>query len=479
MGVAVSSWRLANAVAREGQLGVVSGTGLDHVIARRLQIGDPGGHVRRAIAHFPCRATAQRALDKFYVEGGVGPNGKFASPAMPRIDPTPENAAYTVLSNFCEVWLAREGHDGVVGINLLEKIQIPNLASIYGAMLAGVDYVLMGAGIPSQIPGMLDRFAENQPANHRIPLEDLPGGEGTALMTFDPAAVFPTLPPAPRRPKFLAIISSAVLAQALLKRANGRIDGFVVERPTAGGHNAPPRGAVKLNERGEPIYGERDEVDFPKLAAMGLPFWLAGSAGSPQQLAAARALGAVGIQVGTAFAFCDESGLDPEIKMAVLDQVAQGRADVFTDPLASPTGFPFKVILQPGTLSEEQYYDARTRICDLGYLRTMYRKQDGSLGYRCPAEPIEDYVKKGGDIADTEGRKCLCNGLLANIGLGQLRPDGRRELPLLTAGDDLVRLGEIMPSGSRQYSARHVINYLLSNPEGQAVGSASQAAHQS
>ena len=37
MGIAVSSWRLASAVARAGQLGVVSGTALDLVLARRQQ----------------------------------------------------------------------------------------------------------------------------------------------------------------------------------------------------------------------------------------------------------------------------------------------------------------------------------------------------------------------------------------------------------------------------------------------------------
>jgi len=35
MGVGVSSWWLAQAVARTGQLGVVSGTALDAVLARR------------------------------------------------------------------------------------------------------------------------------------------------------------------------------------------------------------------------------------------------------------------------------------------------------------------------------------------------------------------------------------------------------------------------------------------------------------
>ena len=36
MGAGVSNWRLAQAVAKLGQLGVVSGTALDLVLARRL-----------------------------------------------------------------------------------------------------------------------------------------------------------------------------------------------------------------------------------------------------------------------------------------------------------------------------------------------------------------------------------------------------------------------------------------------------------
>ena len=72
MGVAVSSWRLARAVAQAGQLGVVSGTAADTVMARRLQQGDPGGHVRRALEAFPYPAMARRVIDQFFVDGGVG-----------------------------------------------------------------------------------------------------------------------------------------------------------------------------------------------------------------------------------------------------------------------------------------------------------------------------------------------------------------------------------------------------------------------
>lgn len=81
---------------------------------------------------------------------------------------------------------------------------------------------------------------------------------------------------------------------------------------------------------------------------------------------------------------------------------------------------------------------------DLGYLRHAYKREDGTLGYRCPSEPIEDYVEKGGDLAETRGRKCLCNGLMANIGLAQRRPTGYVEQPLVTTRDDLQVLAELV-----------------------------------
>src|SRR5690606_19017775 len=83
----------------------------------------------------------------------------------------------TMLANFVEVYLAKEGHSNPVGINLLTKVQMPNLASLYGAMLAGVDYVLMGAGIPREIPGVLDAFSEHRPASLKLDVDDMPPGE--------------------------------------------------------------------------------------------------------------------------------------------------------------------------------------------------------------------------------------------------------------------------------------------------------------
>ena len=126
---------------------------------------------------------------------------------------------------------------------------------------------------------------------------------------------------------------------------------------------------MNFDTRGQPIYGERDVVDLEQLKTLGLPFWLAGSTGMPQVLASALEHGAAGIQVGTLFAYSRESGLTPEIKSAILETVRSNQAQVFTDPLASPTGFPFKVVDLPGSLSDPEAYAARTRVCDLGYLR--------------------------------------------------------------------------------------------------------------
>jgi nitronate monooxygenase len=177
-----------------------------------------------------------------------------------------------------EVWLAKEGHDGVVGINLLTKVQMPNLATLYGAMLAGVDYVLMGAGIPKEIPGVLDRFAAHEPAQIKFEVEGM--GADTAYLTFDPRVHSETPPVAVKRPYFLPIIASNSLATMLTRKATGRVDGFIIEAPTAGGHNAPPRGELVLNERGEPQYGERDEVDLEK--STGFPSGWPAAPGAPR-----------------------------------------------------------------------------------------------------------------------------------------------------------------------------------------------------
>ncbi|HET6402115.1 MAG TPA: nitronate monooxygenase [Candidatus Kapabacteria bacterium] len=486
MGVAISGWQLARAVSRRGQLGVVSGTCMNAVFAQRLQNGDAGGHLRRAMEHFPVPSIAEDILRKHLNARRASRGNAHARRSAVRgvpmftLDASDDLLQLTVAANFCEIFLAKEGHDGVIGINLLEKVQLPNLASLYGAMLAGVDYVLMGAGIPREIPGVLDKLARHEIATLKLDVEGATSNEDIRI-TFDPkrllglnpasasSTMLPTMLPELRmtdhplrRPKFLAIVSSDVLAQVLVQKASGRIDGLVIENDLAGGHNAPPRGAMKLAPSGEPIYGPRDIANIDKVKALGLPFWLAGDCASPEQLSGALASGAAGIQVGTDFAFCEESGLDKHLRDKTLYGLSTGEVPVFTDPRASPTGFPFKVVQLPGTLSEQSVYDQRPRRCQLGFLRRAYKKKNGRIGYRCPGEPITSYLRKGGTMEDTIGRKCLCNALMANVGLAQEQSSGYIEKPLLTAGDSLARLKHYLKNGVRSYTASDVIDYLLS-----------------
>ena len=454
MGIAVSNWKLASAVAAAGHLGVVSGTALDSVFVRRLQDGDPSGAIRRALASFPKPEVAAEILRKYFKPNGRAPNEPYAALPMYKQAVSKFRDQVTIAANYVEVWLAKEGHQGKVGINLLTKVQMPTLASLYGAMLAGVDVVLMGAGIPREIPGALDALAVQSPAVLKLDVDQAAGHQFT--LSFDPAEHGMTDVPL-KRPAFYAIVSSHTLATNLARKATGKVDGFIVEGATAGGHNAPPRGAMQLNERGEPVYGERDVADLAAMRELGVPFWLAGSFGTPEGVVEALRQGAAGVQVGTAFTYSDESGFAPEIKRQVLSDVAEGRASVFTDPRASPTGFPFKVIQTPSIAQQD---DTRERCCDLGYLRTAARRDDGKLVYRCSAAPVSEYVNSGGTVEDTAGRRCLCNGLMSVIGLGQVRKDGTIEPPMITSGDNVTELAKVA-QGRTSYTALDVLRYLL------------------
>ncbi|CAN5598522.1 nitronate monooxygenase [soil metagenome] len=461
MGVAVSNWVLAKTVAMRSQLGVVSGTAIDSVLVRRLQDGDVGGHMRRAMAHFPFPDIAEDVLKRYFLAEGRAPGQAYKRLPMYTQVGSKFLRGVTVLGNFVEVFVAKEGHRGPVGVNLLTKVQMPNLASLYGAMLAGVNYVLMGAGIPREIPGALDKFAEHKEAAIRFDVVGL-GKDEAEFLRFDPMEFYDDQPDPIARPAFLPIIASNSLATMLRTKAKGPVQGFVIEGPTAGGHNAPPRGTVHYSEDGEPIYGERDVVDLEKIRDIGLPFWVAGGAATPERVEEILALGGAGVQVGTLFAYSKESGIESDMKREILTKALKGEISVHTDPRASPTGFPFKVVQLDGTNAQEEVYLKRTRVCDLGYLREAYRQEDGGVGYRCASEPVDTYLKKDGAVEETVGRKCLCNALMADVGLPQIQKNGEVERPIITSGDELMTIGRFVQPGALEYSATEVIDYLLS-----------------
>jgi NAD(P)H-dependent flavin oxidoreductase YrpB (nitropropane dioxygenase family) len=314
----------------------------------------------------------------------------------------------------------------------------------------------MGAGIPNQVPGALDELADWKEASYKL---DVAGGDRYVL-TFDPKTVIPEELRRPlKRPKFLAIVAHHALAHALALKATGEVNGFVVEGPMAGGHNAPARGK-EISESGEPIYGERDKPDLEKIRALGKPFWLAGGYATPEKLKEAKCNGAAGIQVGSAFALCNESGMREDIKQELRRQSFTGDIQVMANPVVSPSGFPFQVVRLDGSLSDPIVYGKRKRSCSLGYLVEAYKTPKGGIGFRCPAEPVKAYVRKGGDLESTERRVCLCNGLAATAKDGQ-RAEAADAAPIVTLGQDQGFIRSLLPSAEGAYSAEDVIRSIL------------------
>ena len=458
MGIAVSSWQLAKEVSIAGELGVISGTAIDSVVARRLQDGDLTGDIRRAMAAYPHQDTIKEITDRFYIEGGRAEGKPYLDVPKLSIKGNLFSNKLLAVASFVEVWLAKEGHNGLIGMNILEKIQLAIPAQLYGAMLADVDYILIGAGIPAQVPHLLNEISQGNKVAMKVDVADT---KDKHYLHFDPRTLgldnFPI-----KRPLFLAIVTSHALVAYLNKDEETKPDGYVIEYHVAGGHNAPPRAKNHVNDEGEAVYNELDIPNLEKIHASGSPFWLAGGYATPEKVKEAISYGAQGVQVGSLFALANESGFTNENRSSILVSLADPTMRVMTDASASPTGFPFKVIQNNQTLSNDNLYKERTRICDLGYLRTMFQREKGGIGYRCPAEPLDNYEFKNGEVDQAQGSKCLCNALMADIGLGQVRPDGRTEISLLTFGSDLDgprALRALHPNG---WNAVQALNFLKS-----------------
>jgi nitronate monooxygenase len=498
MGAYVSNWRMARAVAAERRgvtAGTVSGTGLDVVYVRLLQLGDPGGHVCRALAAFDTQFgvdIGRRICDRYFIEGGKSPAARFKNAPMqvanaqdgseviplPGRDTEPvalalgdEIIELLIATGFAEVWLAKQGHTGNIFINFLKKIELPLVYTLYGAMLAGVDGVIVGAGNPDGLPAICSRLANHETVTIDLSVLYRESGESFHI-PFDPRRVANgKLARNPlHRPAFLAIASLESLVKALAESPSGAPDGFIIEHHTAGGHNAGPQGPLVKDERGQPQYGPLDEPDLQSIRNVGLPFWLAGGYGSHGKLQQALDNGATGVQVGSVFALVEESGIKATYRSAILHDLREKNDQTLVQTtLFSPTGFPFKVVQLPDTLADEGVYTARPRVCDIGLLQQIgldKPAEDGTrrLFQRCSAAPVEGFVQKRGLERNTEGRRCLCNGLLACVGLGQV---GARmgkpveEPAIVTLGNHLDGIRRLSRNGQSPYWARDVVVDIL------------------
>jgi len=107
MGVAISDWGLARAVSKSGQLGVVSGVALEIVMVRRLQDGDVGGHIHRALNGFPFRDMATRALEKYFIPGGKAEDKPYATIPIHKMIGSTRLHELCILGTFAEVFPRR------------------------------------------------------------------------------------------------------------------------------------------------------------------------------------------------------------------------------------------------------------------------------------------------------------------------------------------------------------------------------------
>jgi NAD(P)H-dependent flavin oxidoreductase YrpB (nitropropane dioxygenase family) len=205
-----------------GGIGTVSGTLADHIIAHILHSGDPGGHIVRALSHFPFPEIAQEVI-KTYLRKDLSESHQLKIPVSV-LEHSQKHAALILCANFALVWLAKEGHAQPVAINYLEKVQLPFLYALTGAMLASVDEVIIGAGIPTQVPGIIDSLLQEGKAEHVIHVED--STHGGVISTINLKELFGKHPQFQKRPNFIPIVSTDALACIIHKKNKRKYSRF-------------------------------------------------------------------------------------------------------------------------------------------------------------------------------------------------------------------------------------------------------------
>ena len=329
MGVGVSLAALAGAVARAGGAGVLSSACIDRLVSKR---------------------SGRR----------VG----------------------TYDAMYEEVSLARAG-GGYVGVNIMVALQRDYEASVRGALDAGADAIISGAGLPLGLPAIQD----------------------------------------PKETALIPIVSSARALELICRkweRLGARPDAVVLEGPLAGGHLGFRMDQIDLEEN-------RLESLLPPVKEMaakygGFPIIVAGGIYSHDDIRRFMALGADGVQMGTRFLATEESAATPAYKDAVVR--ARDEDIVVADDPGSPCGLPFRVIRE-SAMYQSALVRRRTPKCDKGYV--LLKDVTGKF-VRCAAK------------ASNEHHFCICNGLLSSAGY-----NSEAEEPLYTVGTTASRVDRVVP----------------------------------
>lgn len=328
MGVGVSLHPLAKAVAHEGGLGIVSSACIDRLVSKRT---------------------------------GKKFNTYEASYAEVSLSKTPQ---------------------GFVGINIMGALARDFNDSVKGALDAGADAIISGAGLPLNLPAI-------QP---------------------------------PKDTALIPIVSSARALDIICKKwekLGYRPDAVVLEGPLAGGHLGFRIDQVELESN-------RLENLFPLVKDMAMkcgdfPVIVAGGIYTHNDIKRFMEMGADGVQMGTRFLATEESSATEAYKQAVI--AAKEEDIIVAHRPGSPCGLPFRVIKQsPMYVSSLQ--QRRQPKCDKGYV--LMKDAEGKFSI-CPAkENNKDYF-------------CICNGLLSS---GGYNPD--KEEALYTVGSNAFRIDRIV-----------------------------------
>ena len=274
MGVGISAHRLAGAVAALGAVGTISSVDL-----RRLH---PDLMARTGLGMgLGMGAAAKQAIDTANLE------------AIDR-----------------EIVAARQlsGGRGLLAMNVMRAVGA-YAASVKRALEAGIDAIVVGAGLPLDLPDL----AQDHPRTALIPI--LSDARGVALVVRK------------------------------WERKKRLPDAIVLEHPRlAGGH----LGAARVADLNDPRFDWENVLPQSRafLRTVGIedevPLIAAGGIGSCEDIARLQALGAAAVQLGTAFAVTTECDADPAFKR-VLAQAKQEDLVEFT----SVAGLPARAVATP------------------------------------------------------------------------------------------------------------------------------------
>ena len=307
-------------------------------------------------------------------------------------------------------------------------------------MLAGVDYVLMGAGIPRRCPRAADRLRRRRAPAASPSTSPSQTRTHTRRRSTRATSSAPTCRRCAARRSWRS--SRCTSWRGYLARdAEIRPDGFVVEGPVAGGHSAPAaRQDARSTRRASRSTRPRTRPTSPRWSPLGLPFWLAGALRHARE----GRRGACGRRRGRPGAARSSRWRPTRASPGrCADAAARRAARRHADGAQRPAGLPDRLPVQggaarPARCPSRSVYEARPRICDLGYLREPVRaaRRLDRLPLRRPSR-CTCTSRRAATPPTPSGRKCLCNALIANIGLPQLRKDGYVEQPAITLGQDL------------------------------------------